>query len=77
MQIANPMPTISIFSIHHGEEDKVTNTLQSNHLAYYLFYNEKKIVILTFFFIPVPFLCIYTSQLFIGDKKKKRTAITE
>ena len=49
MQIADPMPTISIFSIQHGEEDKVTNTLQSNHLAYSLFYNEKKIVILTFF----------------------------
>lgn len=75
MQIADPKLMISIFSIQHGEEDKVTNTLQSNHLAYSLFYNEKKIVILTFFHTNTISLHIHQSIVYRGQKK--RTAITK
>lgn len=75
MQIADPKLMISIFSIQHGEEDEVTNTLQSNHLAYSLFYNEKKIVILTFFHTNTISLHIHQSIVYRGQKK--RTAITK
>ena len=70
-----------IFSIQHGQENKRS---QNNYSAYSLFCNKKKILILTFYlfiylfyisnihiFMPIPFLRIYTSQLFIGIKKLK------
>lgn len=71
MQIADPKITISIFSIQYGEEDKVKKkTLQTNHLAYSLFYNEKKIVILTFFHTNNISLHIHQSIVYRGHKKK-------
>lgn len=70
MQIADPKLTISIFSIQHGEVDKVINTLQTNHLPYSLFYNENKIVILTFFHTNTISLHIHQSIVYRGQKKK-------